>query len=383
MSSPILAKRVACTSIPLLYTATTIHERIHRCQRIFHFSAKDKALKAIPLQEPFVQRHGLPSKFMQSRGAAKPGESQQLNIREQTENPSFYQAVADIMKLREQYIHERALFVKGKDMLPLLLGLGAHCQDVAKLAYVSDGLKGDPTLPFRKTRNCRFCLDFDTRSVRRLEYQPFKLSTEEGFKRHDSGKIRHFDEVQNDLQQNSVLQALLVFKAMIINGMEIANRAKLEYQANKWVCTLFNIRTFTTPEVLGEPALEGVHSDGVDHTMTTFLGASNVTPNSAATFIHSMDETTGIPLTDISPLKLLARVQHSTLLDTLMVVDHERKHSLSAVYPEDGTKEATRDMLIFFTRRPAEKGHVSGSIDSLASHQRFPMEIPLFAPSHI
>ncbi|OLL27553.1 hypothetical protein BTH42_32515 [Burkholderia sp. SRS-W-2-2016] len=51
-----------------------------------------------------------------------------------------------------------------------------------------------------------------------------------------------------------------------------------------WVSAVFNLRTVTTPDLLGEPALEGVHSDGVEHTMTTLLGHANMSPDSAETY---------------------------------------------------------------------------------------------------
>lgn len=352
-------------------------------QRIFHESTKARAVEAVEAVAPrgiFI-KHEIPvPRIMQPGSPSEPAGPTQLNVRENLHKPAFYEAVAEIMKLRDTYIKERSIFIEGRDLLPLLLGLGADEADVAKLPGTSELLEGDPTLPFRKTRNCRFCMDFDTNMVRRLEFQPFILSAEEDFKRYDSGKVRKFDEIQNDLQLNSVFQALLIFKAMIVNGMKIAHRPKLQYDSGKWICTLFHVRTFTTPDILGEPALEGVHSDGVDHTMTTFLGAKNMTHNSAVTYMHSMDETTGIPLREISPLNLLARVQHRDLLDTLLVVDHERKHSLSAVYPENKSEGASRDMLVFFTRRPVEEGHISASMDSLIPHPKLHMEIPLFVP---
>lgn len=59
-------------------------------------------------------------------------------------------------------------------------------------------------------------------------------------------------------------------------------------------------------------------------------------------------------------------------------MDHENKHSLSPVYQEDLGKDATRDMLVFFTRKPVARDHISGNIDSLNPHEEKKMEIPLF-----
>lgn len=387
MSTFKYAQRAVRASAPLLRSSPAITNR--GSQRLFHESSKAKAVEAIATQTLLNNGPPPPPNMAQllqqpqqllAEPFPQPEGYTQLNVREQAYNPRFYETIGKIMKLREKYLRDRSIFVESADMIDIVLGLGAKEADLPKMEKVSDHLYHDPTLPFRLTRNSRFCLDFDTHTIRRLEFQPFVLTVEEDFNRYDSGAIRRFDEVENELQLNSVFQALFAFKAMIIHGIEIAHRPKLEYGINKWVCTLFNLRTVTTPHILGEPALEGVHSDGVDHTMTTFLGSYNMSDNSAATFMHDMDEKTGIPLEEIKPKHLLARVQHKRLLDTLVIVDHERKHSLSAVYPVDETKEAHRDMLVFFTRKPVERTHVSGSIDSLTPHKELPMEVPLYLP---
>ena len=360
-----------------------------RGQRLFHESGKANAVEAVATQTPQAHQAPPPPPYELRRPATSVQPIQpiqqavgtnQLNIMQQAHKPDFYETISKIMEIRQRYVEDRSVYIESRDMIPLMLGLGASPDDMQRLQVVSDHLYHDPTLPFRRSRNGRFCIDFDTNTLRRLEFQPFMLSVDEDFKRHDSGKIRRFDEVQDELQLNTVFQALFAFKAMVLHGVSTVKRSKLEYDTNKWVTTLFNLRTVTTPDILGEPALEGVHSDGVDHTMTTYLGSNNMAPNSAATFMHGMGETTGIQLDEISPHHLLSRVQHKNFLDTLLIVDHERKHSLSPVYPIDKTKEATRDMLIFFTRKPVEKTHTSGSIDSLTPHQDMPMEVPIFVP---
>ena len=130
----------------------------------------------------------------------------------------------------------------------------------------------------------------------------------------------------------------------------------------------------------GEPALEGVHTDGVDHTMTTYLGSRNMTGDSAVTLLHEYAETTGLAFQETDPRYILGRVQHKKFLDTLVVVDAEYKHSLSPVHAVDDTKEATRDMLVFFTRRPVATDHISAGIDSLNPHKSLPMEVDMFVP---
>ncbi|GCE00807.1 2OG-Fe dioxygenase family protein [Embleya hyalina] len=260
-------------------------------------------------------------------------------------------------------------------MAKLLIDMGAHEHDLEGIKQVSDGLSSDPTLAFRRTRNGRFCFDMENRCIYRMSAQPFVLTAEEDFVRHDSGVIRIFDEIEDDLQSNTALQALLIFKALVVDGVAVAPRPYLDYSAAQWVCTLFSIRTVTVPELLGEPALEGVHSDGVDHTMTTLLGSRNMAPTSAVTFLHDPAETNGTPWDAVDPGLRLGSYQHRDFLDTVLIADHERKHSLSPVFAVREEEAATRDMAIFFTRRPAIAGHVSYPHDALVPHEKRPVSV--------
>ncbi|MFF9812346.1 2OG-Fe dioxygenase family protein [Streptomyces sp. NPDC014006] len=293
---------------------------------------------------------------------------------------TFSDAIAEVLEIREQYVKDRSVFVEGARMVRILQTLGATDEDLEKIRLVSDHLAPDPTLPFRESKNGRFCFDFDHSTVYRLESQPFALSAEEDFVRHDSGQTRIFEEIGNDLQGNSAFRALLAFKSMIFREVPTAPRAKLDYDNPSWICTVFNLRTVSTPDLVGEPALEGVHSDGVDHTMTTFLGSENMTDDSAVTFLHDMRERNATRWNETDPELVLGQCRHRHFLDTLIVVDHERKHSLSPVSAVDKRLPATRDMLIFFTRKPVLEGHISHPYDSLKVHERLPMAIGLPSP---
>nr|WP_245695464.1 2OG-Fe dioxygenase family protein [Streptomyces antibioticus] len=278
-------------------------------------------------------------------------------------------AFAEISALKARYTADRSLFIRGEKMAQILLSLGASEEDFTVLRKVSENLESDPTLPFRKSRNGRFCLDAENHRVYRTEHQPFVLSSDEDFVRHDSAQRRTFDELGEELADNTALRALLVFKYLVINDVSTAPRPDLDYDCSRWVCTVFNLRTVTNSELIGEPALEGVHCDGVDHTMTTFLGGENMTADSAITFIHDMRETNARRWHETDPGYLLDRRQHRDFLDTLLLVDHERKHSLTPVRAVNPAEPATRDMLIFFTRKPALDGHISHPYDSLAAHR--------------
>lgn len=273
--------------------------------------------------------------------------------------------VESLRLARETYERERVVFIPGDIIVKLLKSIGLRESEISALGSVSETLISDPTLEFRKSRNARFAWSDDLPFLDRLPHQGFMLSKSEDFVRSDSDQVRTFDPVQDDLGESKALVGLFAIKRALTSGIGTARREGLDYDSTTWVTTLFHLRTLTTPELLGEPALEGVHTDGVDHTMTTLLGHKNMeTTRSAITSIHEMDETTGIRTIDADPSKVLGMYQHRNFLDTMIIADNERKHSLTPLFPDDSDAPASRDMLIFFTRRPTLHGHPSHHLDS-------------------
>lgn len=305
-----------------------------------------------------------------------------LNVLEQRYNADFYKSIAAIMELRRSYLENRYIFVRGDDMVPILKGLGARDVDFQSVREISDLTGPDPTLDYRTVTYGRYCIDAETRSVRRLETQPYTLTVQEDYKRHDSGVQRTFDEAPDEMQGNTVVQALMLFKAMVIQRVPVSPRDGLDYSSASWITILFNARTHTARHrgIHGEPALEGVHSDGSDHSMTVFLGSDNMQPDSAVTFLHDNQERTGVQTCETDPTLIHGRVQHRNPLDTLLFVDHDFKHSVTSLHQQDARREATRDMLVVFTRRPKVEGHVSGYADTFELHPTAPLHLPLWLP---
>ncbi|KAF4463811.1 2OG-Fe dioxygenase [Fusarium albosuccineum] len=305
-----------------------------------------------------------------------------LNVLERRYDARFYESIAAVMALRTSYLRNRHIFVRGEDMIPILSGLGAREDDFASVKQISDLTGPDPTLDYRSVTYGRYCIDPETRNIRRLEAQPYTLTVQEDYKRHDSGIPRMFDETPTDMQGNTVVQALMLFKALIFQGVPVTPRDRLDYSSPSWICTVFNARTHTSKNegIFGEPALEGVHSDGSDHTMTVFLGSNNMRPDSAVTFMHDNQETTGVQLCETNPALIRGRVHHQHFLDTLMFVDHDFKHSVTSLHQQDAAQPATRDMLVVFTRRPKVDGHVSGYADTMELHSTAPLHLPMWLP---
>lgn len=297
-------------------------------------------------------------------------------IRENNINFSAFSEEIDI--IRNNYIKDGFVFISGDKILELLSYLGIFKNESIFLEVVSNNLPPDPTLSFRESRNGRFYHNNAKGLIYRTEFQPFILSSSEDFIRHDSGQIRKFTGLSEELTKNTVFQGLLRIKNLIIDNVSILPRPNLNYETPNWITTVFNLRTLTSPKLLGEPALEGVHSDGVDHTMTTILGHENMTEDSTITFIHSNKEITGVKFDKTNKNCLLASMQHKNFLDTVLIKDHECKHSLSPVYQNNKDKLAKRDMLIFFTRKPCLKGHVSFNYDSIEPHPDYPVSFKIW-----
>lgn len=74
---------------------------------------------------------------------------------------------------------------------------------------------------------------------------------------------------------------MLKFQSIIIEGVDVVKRKNIIEENRKWVSTVFQLRTVTNNKIIGELAKEGVHSDGVEHTMTSLLYTQNMIENSA------------------------------------------------------------------------------------------------------
>lgn len=289
-------------------------------------------------------------------------------------------ATPQLLNFRNAFVKKRYVFLSGAEMVRILSGLGAKKRDINVLQHACSDLPKDPSLPFRRAQMSRFLFDQSspqTPILRRGEHQPWVLSDAEDFVRHDSGQVRHFDEVTKSVQSNTALQALLAFKFFMMQGTgkNFARRPSLDYSANTDICTAVPIRTTTTPDLVGEPALEGVHADGVDFTMTTFINGSNMTASSAQTLLHTNEQKNATAHCNTLPEYHVAKYQHRNFLDTLLFLDHELKHSLSSVQPADATKDSHRDMIVFVTRKPCLQGDIRYDCDSLKDHPTMPLRV--------
>jgi hypothetical protein len=282
-----------------------------------------------------------------------------------------------INKLKEEYTQNRYVFIKGGVIISLLRELGASKNDIIELQNLANLLENDPTLDFRKSKNARYQFDFINQKINRLIDQPFILTKEEDFNRHDSGILRVFDPINQQIQDNQAFKKLLIIKYLLIKDIDVLPRKNLVSDSSKMITTLFYLRTVTTNDLLGEPAKEGVHSDGVEHTMTTFLNAKNMNRNSGITKLHLPNEKNGISWNSIQEDLVVAEFKHVDVLDTLLIVDSELKHSVSPVFQETLGFDSNRDMIIMFSRRRKSQSNPYYIYDNVDLNKKYPMNISI------
>lgn len=109
-------------------------------------------------------------------------------------------------------------------MIPILKGLGATDEDFDYIKSISDLTGPNPTLDYRTVTHGRYSIDFTSRSIQRLEQQPYMLTVQEDYRRHDSEIPRTFDETPPEIQGNTVVQAALLFKALVFQDAPITPR---------------------------------------------------------------------------------------------------------------------------------------------------------------
>lgn len=275
-----------------------------------------------------------------------------------------------LRRLQAEFVRRRNVFIPGAVMESLLKLYGATDQGLAELSTSCDHCGEDPTLAFRRSMTTRLALNLEEREAHRLERSGFVLDATDGFNRHDSGNIRHFSETPSSVVENDAFQALMNFKADMMRTVPARHRNKCDNSSKKWMMTAFHLRTTTSKDLLGEPAAEGVHMDGVEYTMTTMLRNSNMSQDSAISRLHSLNQANGVPWSQADPALVTGTCQHTRFLDTLLFIDNEMQHSVSEVHQIDVEKTAERDMMVLFTRRPAllGGGHPSDGFDSMMLH---------------
>lgn len=277
-----------------------------------------------------------------------------------------------ISEMKKEYKNNKYLFIPQILVIDLIKQLGAEEKDINTLMEYGDYLAQDPTLSFRYSRTGRYLFDNDLETISRLEYQPFVLTEEDGFIREDSGAQRHFRALDDRWQSNTAYQALLKLKMLLIQGNTFTPRHLTDQQSPKSISTVFHLRLIAQPDSLSELSIEGVHKDGVDHTMIVMMNKHNVKDNTGALRVHSPQEAIGTPWQEINPENVLYEHNNAQYLDVLLIADNELNHSGTPIFTHDNKNQAYQDFMVLLSRYPTIDSHPSHKFDSMNAHLIYP-----------
>lgn len=273
-----------------------------------------------------------------------------------------------INEIRKKYKNNKYFFIPQNIVIDLIKQLGAEEKDINALMEYGDYLAQDPTLSFRHSRTGRYLFDNDMETISRLEYQPFILTEEDGFIREDSGAQRHFRALDDRWQSNTAYQAILKLKMLLIQGNTFTPRHLTDQNSPKSISTVFHLRLIAQPDSLSELSIEGVHKDGVDHTMIVMMNKNNVKDNTGALRVHSPKEAIGTPWQEINPENVLYEHNNAQYLDVLLIADNELNHSGTPIFTHDNKNQAYQDFIVLLSRYPTVDAHPSHKFDSMNAH---------------
>lgn len=282
-----------------------------------------------------------------------------------------------ISEIRKEYKNNKYVFIPQNIIIDLIKQLGAEEKDINALMEYGDYLAQDPTLSFRHSRTGRYLFDNNIETISRLEYQPFVLTEEDGFIREDSGAQRHFRALDDRWQSNTAYQALLKLKMLLIQGNTFTPRHLTDQNSPKSISTVFHLRLIAQPDSLSELSIEGVHKDGVDHTMIVMMNKNNVKDNTGALRVHSPKEAIGTPWQEINPENVLYEHNNAQYLDVLLIADNELNHSGTPIFTHDNKNQAYQDFIVLLSRYPTVDSHPSHRFDSMNSHPDLPLTLYL------
>ncbi|MBG6037850.1 2OG-Fe dioxygenase family protein [Proteus cibarius] len=282
-----------------------------------------------------------------------------------------------ISEIRKEYKNNKYVFIPQNIVIDLIKQLGAEEKDINTLMEYGDYLAQDPTLSFRHSRTGRYLFDNDIETISRLEYQPFVLTEEDGFIREDSGAQRHFRALDDRWQSNTAYQALLKLKMLLIQGNTFTPRHLTDQNSPKSISTVFHLRLIAQPDSLSELSIEGVHKDGVDHTMIVMMNKNNVKDNTGALRVHSPKEAIGTPWQEINPENVLYEHNNAQYLDILLIADNELNHSGTPIFTHDNKNQAYQDFIVLLSRYPTVDTHPSHKFDSMNAHPDLPLTLYL------
>lgn len=142
---------------------------------------------------------------------------------------------------------------------------------------------------------------------------------------------RWFEPIRGDIADGASLRTVLGFCRDFFSA--------LAPQTAAWHIESHQFRIEAGPDREGQPTPEGVHRDGVDYVLVLLIDRHNIV--SGTTTIHDRDGS------------LLGSFTLTAPLDAALVDDARVFHGVTAVTPQDPSREAHRDVLVVTFRAKA------------------------------
>jgi len=274
--------------------------------------------------------------------------------------PETKQWVKFLLDKKEAMRRQKYVWLDGSETRAILKHVfRAREDDLDAFEHASDNMNHDPYLAFKKRNMYRLAMDLEQGTARRLTRVPYVLSEDDGLVNETSNMHRFFGETQDWVMHNTAFQGLTALKAFLIYGtMDLISPRPGNDPTRNYNCTGNFHRIITTPNIIGTSTPEGVHQDGAEYTMTTFLKSHNVDfdGGSAVVSLLNLNSQLGVDWDQFDPKTVIAETQHRNFLDTLIFADSEMNHVATPMRLLDESKPAHRDIVVVTSRRMAIKG---------------------------
>jgi len=241
----------------------------------------------------------------------------------------------------------------------LLKGYGATEEDLRDYPNFWDHLGDDEVYVFRKTTQTRVLYD-NEKGVLRLQRAPFKVPYGENEVLKD--QERNFPEAGPEFVNSTVTHAIWRLMRQIA-------KAKGQKDA-QYICGFHQFRIIKKAQAAVNarpdgaledcPTPEGVHQDGAEIVLITFIGSKNMAPRSGESRIYDLKQPSGVLLTRSNSIE--AQKKHrlqehcmTTPFEAIILDDRNVKHDNKPILPRVDSQDCYRDVLVMWVRQPNEE----------------------------
>jgi len=262
------------------------------------------------------------------------------------------------------------LHISSTQMVALLKHFGALVPDVRRVADPktsphSELWFNEPQLPWKKTQASRYILrkPYETSNFEGCDAKStvvYEVSKEQvdfaDYWEDSASSVRSWHTLPEwyGTETNSVYMAYQRLAHCLIDPAMPASPGCVD-TSDLYMSDHFCIRINKKPEdsSMAQPSPEGVHQDGSDIIMISFMNRENVDPSTGQSRIWTMDQPSG-PY----PEEEFASIRHKCLTDmvmsepfeTLLAIDSLVKHEARSIKPVIKDLPCSRDVIVQWTR---------------------------------